>query len=64
MPEITWTNCADAMPTDDAGVIVKSWTGQILRLTRYGMGYGITIHGAESYHWTSYTPEKWEELSK
>ena len=64
VPKITWTNCADAMPPDDVLVIVKSWTGNIFKLTRYALNSSVALYGAENYKWTPYTLEKWEELNK
>jgi len=64
MTKITWTNCADAMPPDDELVIVRTWTGHFIKLTKYALEPSVNLYGAENYKWTPYTPEKWKELNK
>ena len=63
MTEITWTNCAEQMPPDDVVVIVKSWTGHLIRLTNYSLRSSTSIYGAENYWWTNFTKENWDELN-
>lgn len=61
---ITWINCAERIPPDDEVVIVKSWTGRILKITKYALSSSTSIYGEENYNWTPYTEEAWSELNK
>ena len=64
IPKINWVNCAEQMPPDDVVVIVKSWTGNLFRITNYALGMSTSLYGAENYSWTEFTKEKWEALNK
>lgn len=66
--EITWTNCDDEMPPDDATKVISAVgdskpyavSGSLVRaeyLRWKNVSY-VTVT------WTEYTPEKWEELNK
>jgi hypothetical protein len=64
VPEITWTNCADEMPPYNRRYI-------ILKLERSNKTFlkllvSDELRGMDTtcWHWTPYTPEKWEELNK
>jgi len=71
MPEITWTNCADAMPPDclTYEIIYHLSDGS------FHKGSGHTLHFCikefsnpdklrSLLYWIPYTPEKWEDLNK
>lgn len=66
MTEITWTNCADAMPPDDLVEVIGRWSWNNkpeLCFVAY-IKIKITKDDAHEYEWTRYTPEIWEELNK
>ena len=62
--QITWTNCAEKMPPDDANYLI------IFREVASGLfdkNNGAHMNLARMkylYDWTPYTPEKWKELNK
>lgn len=62
MQEITWTNCADAMPPDEGLFIICGVKFQYINMLT-----GRDIHNLlnfRAFKWTPYTPEKWKELNK
>jgi len=67
--KITWTNCADAMPPDDAKIIINVNGNYDINTgynMRYNMRYLICVQGwafMRYIEWTPYTPEKWKELN-
>ena len=68
VPEITWTNCADEMPPDDATRVISAVgdskpyavSGSLVR-AEYLRWKNVSYVPVT---WTEFTPEKWEELKK
>lgn len=74
MQQITWTNCADAMPPLTTRIIVKSSTDKAFISIGHEMHerkltdckvYGTNdMFNSYEYKWTPFTLEKWKELNK
>ena len=64
--QITWTNCADAMPPDDeTEIIIRHVEDKELILTPANeVFYDIDTLYKDVWEWTEFTEEKWEELNK
>lgn len=59
MEIITWTNCAEQMPPDDAEIIVHAFGCH----TRH-LGADLQVWKLYDHiYWTPYTKEKWEDLN-
>jgi len=66
VPEITWTNCADAMPPGEQVIARVGEDGE----KSYSVNGSLVANEYNKWkrfnkvniYWTPYTPEKWKEL--
>lgn len=60
---ITWTNCADEMPTGLLRFIVRV-NNELYDSNKTSLNFMMFFHPEDKYEWTPYTPEAWAELNK
>ena len=63
--QITWTNCADAMPpsTNDMFIIRSERNNKFLSV-RSGFMYNAFARNVQKYDWTKFTQAKWDHLNE